>query len=126
LQVAEDLANLASKHAHDKKYPSPYSQEAIKQGIDIPWILKIANASFSDGKFRLGHMKASSPPHPFITQCASRRQLLLVIKPLLAGGGLFHVLFPASITFEPDKGGWRCVQGKRTSRTLLLRIVEQQ
>lgn len=56
-QVADNLAQLASRHAHDKKYPSPYSQEAIKQGIDIPWILKIANASFSDGKFRLGHMK---------------------------------------------------------------------
>ncbi len=55
--MAGDLANLASKHAHDKKYPSPYSQEAIKQGIDLPWILKLANASFSDGKFRLGHMK---------------------------------------------------------------------
>lgn len=56
-QVAEDLAGVASKHAHDKKFPSPYSQEAIKQGIDIPWLLKLANASFSDGKFRLGHMK---------------------------------------------------------------------
>lgn len=56
-QLAEDLVQLASKHAHDKKYPSPYSQEAIKQGIDIPWILRLATASFADGKIRLGHLK---------------------------------------------------------------------
>ncbi len=57
VQAAQGLAQLASKHAHDKKFSSPYSQEAVKQGIDLPWFLKLANSSFSDGKFRLGHMK---------------------------------------------------------------------
>ena len=60
MQAAQGLAQLASRHAHDKKYPSPYSQEAVKQGIDLPWFLKLANSSFSDGKFRLGHMKVST------------------------------------------------------------------
>ena len=57
MQAAQTIAQLASTHAHDKKASSPYSQEAVKQGIDIPWILRIATASFSDGKFRLGHLK---------------------------------------------------------------------
>lgn len=57
MQAAHDLVQLASSHAHDKKISSPYSQEAVKQGIDIPWILRLATASFSDGKFRLGHLR---------------------------------------------------------------------
>ena len=59
LQAAQNLVKLASKHAHDRKFQSPYSQEAVKQGIDIPWILRLATASFTDGKFRLGHMRVS-------------------------------------------------------------------
>ena len=62
MQAAPTLARLASKHAHDKKFPSPYSQEAVKQGIDLPWFLRLANASFTEGKFKLGHMKVGPVP----------------------------------------------------------------
>lgn len=57
MQLAMALAQSAAVHSNDKKYASPYSQEAVKQGIDIPWILRLATASFSDGKFKLGHLK---------------------------------------------------------------------
>lgn len=54
-QVANALAQLASRNADDEEYESPYSVESIRQGYDLPWHEKLLGATFSlhgDG-FRL-------------------------------------------------------------------------
>lgn len=49
-RIATALASLASKHAKDVKYESPYSQEAILQGYDLPLWKKIIGQKLTGGK----------------------------------------------------------------------------
>lgn len=39
--AANALAALASKNSRDATYESPYSKEAIQQGLDVPWYEKV-------------------------------------------------------------------------------------
>ena len=59
MQAAGAIAELARQHANDKNFKSPYTQEALKQGYDVPWWEKIKSASFADGKFELGTLTVS-------------------------------------------------------------------
>ena len=66
MQAAGALAGLASQHAADKKFRSPYTEEAKRQGYDLPWWEKVMTASFDDGGFQLGTLRVRSFPlsHP--------------------------------------------------------------
>lgn len=59
MQAAGAVAELARQHANDQTFKSPYTQEALKQGYDVPWWEKIKTASFADGKFELGTLTVS-------------------------------------------------------------------
>ncbi|BDA48584.1 Protein phosphatase PTC7 homolog [Coccomyxa sp. Obi] len=56
-QAAGAIAGLASQHAADKKFRSPYTEEAKRQGYDLPWWEKVLTASFDDGEFQLGTLR---------------------------------------------------------------------
>ena len=43
-------------HAEDPEYPSPYIQEALDQGMDLPWWEKLANLKVVDGQLQLGKL----------------------------------------------------------------------
>ncbi|KAH6556520.1 hypothetical protein KP509_1Z173900 [Ceratopteris richardii] len=49
-RLASALASLASKHSRDPKYESPYSQEAILQGYDLPLWRKLLGQKRTGGK----------------------------------------------------------------------------
>ncbi len=59
------LAQLAKRNAADESYESPYTVEALRQGIDLGWFDKLRLSSFSPkaGGFR------PPPPPPKITTC---------------------------------------------------------
>ena len=57
MQAAVNIANAASKNAHDESYPSPYSKEALKQGMDIPWWEKVLGTRIKDGKPQLAKLE---------------------------------------------------------------------
>ncbi len=50
-------ANAASTNAYDDQYPSPYTVEAVRQGMDVPWRQKLLGARFKDGKFQLARLQ---------------------------------------------------------------------
>eukprot|EP00249_Psilotum_nudum_P021012 c27935_g1_i1 orf=60-1157(+) len=49
-RTAKALARLARKHSKDPKYDSPYCQEAISQGYDLPVWKKILGKKLTGGK----------------------------------------------------------------------------
>ena len=57
LQAALQIANAASTNAYDDQYPSPYTVEAVRQGMDLPWWQKLLGARFKDGKFQLARLQ---------------------------------------------------------------------
>lgn len=57
MQAAEALAELASRHANDPEFESPYMEEAAQEGYDIPIWEKLFSASVKDGKFQLGKLR---------------------------------------------------------------------
>ena len=59
MQAAAAIAQLARQHAQDENFKSPYTREALKQGYDVPWVEKISNISFVDGKLQLGTLTVS-------------------------------------------------------------------
>lgn len=52
-QAANKLAALARVHASDPEFASPYTREALSQGLDLPWWEKLFGASFKNGRFQL-------------------------------------------------------------------------
>ncbi|KAL0047610.1 hypothetical protein WJX82_007709 [Trebouxia sp. C0006] len=56
-QAALQIANAASTNAYDDQYPSPYTVEALRQGMDLPWWQKLLGARFKDGKFQLARLQ---------------------------------------------------------------------
>ncbi|DBA72128.1 TPA: hypothetical protein ACH3X2_010851 [Trebouxia sp. C0005] len=56
-QAALQIANAASTNAYDDQYPSPYTVEAVRQGMDLPWWQKLLGARFKDGKFQLARLQ---------------------------------------------------------------------
>ena len=56
VQAAHRIAAAASKNAFDEQYPSPYTVEALRQGMDLPWWEKLTGARFKDGQFRLASL----------------------------------------------------------------------
>ncbi|KAL0037728.1 hypothetical protein WJX77_009763 [Trebouxia sp. C0004] len=56
-QAALQIANAASTNAYDDQYPSPYTVEAVRQGMDLPWWQKLVGARFKDGKFQLARLQ---------------------------------------------------------------------
>ena len=59
MQAAAAIAQLARQHAQDENFKSPYTQEALKQGYDVPWLEKLSRISFEDGKLQLGTLTVS-------------------------------------------------------------------
>lgn len=59
MQAAGAIAELARQHATDEKFKSPYTQEALKQGYDVPFWEKVLTATFEDGKLELGTLTVS-------------------------------------------------------------------
>jgi protein phosphatase PTC7 len=65
---ANALAALASKNSRDATYESPYSKEAIQQGLDVPWYEKVLGKKLIGGKMDditviVGHvLKEQTPP----------------------------------------------------------------
>ena len=57
MQAALQIANAASTNAYDDQYPSPYTVEAVRQGMDLPWWQKLLGARFKDGKFQLARLQ---------------------------------------------------------------------
>lgn len=52
-EAANALAALARQHASDTEFSSPYIQEALLQGFDLPWWDKIFGATWKNGRFQL-------------------------------------------------------------------------
>ena len=52
-RAADNLAALARMHASDPEFASPYTREALSQGLDLPWYEKLFGASFKNGRFQL-------------------------------------------------------------------------
>nr|ADI46917.1 MTM0349 [Volvox carteri f. nagariensis] len=50
---AEAIATAARRHASDAEYASPYTREALSQGLDLPWWDKLLGMSFKGGKVHL-------------------------------------------------------------------------
>ena len=76
MQAAERVAQVASSHANDDDYESPYTQEALRQGIDIPWWNKVIGTTFKDGRLQMAYLKVlpPGPPRPE-TDTHSHKQL---------------------------------------------------
>eukprot|EP00887_Chlorella_sp_A99_P007762 scaffold20.g7762.t1 len=55
--TAAALGTLASRQANDTTWESPYTQEALTEGIDIPFWEKLCTATFKDGKLELGKLR---------------------------------------------------------------------
>lgn len=56
-QAALQIANAASTNAYDDDYSSPYTVEAVRQGMDLSWWQKLVGARFKDGKFQLARLQ---------------------------------------------------------------------
>ena len=56
MQAAKQIANAASNNAFNEQYASPYTVEAMRQGMDLPWWQKLAGARFKDGKLQLARL----------------------------------------------------------------------
>lgn len=87
LQAAGLIAELARQHANDQSFKSPYTQEALKQGYDVPWWEKLTTASFADGKFELGTLTVRQVAMCLLRSC--------VCVPALHG--VYHVYYGASM-----------------------------
>lgn len=63
MQAAQLLARLAERNSADETYESPYTVEALRQGIDLGWFDKLRKTTFSprDGGFKLGKLQARPP-----------------------------------------------------------------
>jgi hypothetical protein len=68
-QAAEAMAKLASTHARDPAYKSPYTEEATRQGYDLPWWEKLVTSSFKDGKVELGTLRVRCLLKAVVTAC---------------------------------------------------------
>ncbi len=67
MQAALQIANAASTNAYDDQYPSPYTVEALRQGMDLPWWQKLLGGRFRDGKFQLARLQVcTTSPHLFL------------------------------------------------------------
>lgn len=55
-QAAHQIAAAASSNAYNEKYASPYTVEALRQGMDLPWWQKLAGIRFKDGKLQLARL----------------------------------------------------------------------
>lgn len=62
VQAALQIANAASTNAYDDDYSSPYTVEAVRQGMDLPWWQKLLGARFKDGKFQLARLQVCFLP----------------------------------------------------------------
>ncbi|GLC40993.1 hypothetical protein PLESTB_000954400 [Pleodorina starrii] len=51
--AADAIATAARRHASDAEYASPYTREALSQGLDLPWWDKLLGMSFKGGKVHL-------------------------------------------------------------------------
>jgi hypothetical protein len=56
VQAAESLAGHASRNAGDPEYESPYTEEAIRSGMDLPWWQKIVTTTLDFGELKLGKL----------------------------------------------------------------------
>ena len=56
-QAAGAIAALAAQRGADPGYESPYSREALRQGLDLAWWQKLAGASVRDGRLELGALR---------------------------------------------------------------------
>ena len=59
LQAADALAEHASRNSGDAEYESPYTEEAIRSGMDLPWWQKIITTSLDFGELKLGKLTVS-------------------------------------------------------------------
>ena len=50
------LAGVASRNADDPGYASPYTEEAIKVGMDLPWWEKILTTTLDSNRLELGKL----------------------------------------------------------------------
>lgn len=64
LQAAHQIAAAASSNAYNEQYPSPYTVEAVRQGMDLPWWQKLAGIRFKDGKLQLAQLTVRPPECP--------------------------------------------------------------
>lgn len=60
VQAAQRMAEAASAHANDDTYESPYTQEALKRGFDIPWWQKVLGTRFTNGSLQLASLRVSA------------------------------------------------------------------
>ena len=60
-QAAEALAEHASRNAGDAEYESPYTEEAIRCGMDLPWWQKIVTTTLDFGELKLGKLTVRAP-----------------------------------------------------------------
>ncbi|KAL3130846.1 hypothetical protein ABBQ38_000178 [Trebouxia sp. C0009 RCD-2024] len=55
-EAAHQIAAAASSNAYNEQYPSPYTVQALRQGMDLPWWQKLAGIRFKDGKLQLAQL----------------------------------------------------------------------
>ena len=72
MQSAGAIAALAAQRGADPEYESPYSQEALRQGMDLPWWQKLSGASLRDGRLEFGSLRVRQP-RVFCTRGVARR-----------------------------------------------------
>ncbi|KAG2486202.1 hypothetical protein HYH03_015164 [Edaphochlamys debaryana] len=51
--AADAIAAAARRHAGDNEFASPYTREALSQGLDLPWWDKLLGMTFKGGKVHL-------------------------------------------------------------------------
>lgn len=61
MQSAGAIAALAAQRGVDPEYESPYSQEALRQGMDLPWWQKLSGASLRDGRLEFDSLRVRQP-----------------------------------------------------------------
>jgi len=89
MQAALQIANAASTNAYDDQYPSPYTVEALRQGMDLPWWQKLLGARFKDGKFQLARLQVcTTSSHVAYVAC----RVLVYEAHLCSLHGVFHLV----------------------------------
>ena len=73
LQAAQSLAEHASRNAGDAEYESPYTEEAIRSGMDLPWWQKIITTSLDFGELKLGKLTVSVQTRAWLNFQGQRR-----------------------------------------------------
>ena len=94
VQAAHQIADAASCNAYNDNYASPYTVEAVRQGMDLPWWQKLAGARLKDGKLQLAQLTVSGSNHLHASSLFQSLRLPLGIEaPIMMPNGVIFLFF---------------------------------